>query len=105
MLEQHQVRADLARRYGRPKSVDTAGALRLLGKRAEVHPRCAFAAVYSSQEAAEAFRDANLEYWGHPSLGLTVVDGGVLGAIDLRPSLRGFGVEPTDPALPDGWRA
>jgi hypothetical protein len=99
-----RVRAELWHQYGRPKAADTAMALRLLGKRDEVHPRDAFACVYSSREAAEAFREANREHWGHPSLGIVVVDGGVLGVSDLRPALRGFGAEPTNPALPDDWR-
>jgi len=101
---QRRIRAELVGRYGWPRPTDKAATLRLLGRRHDVHPRDVSACVYASRDAAEAFAAANREHWSHPSLGIAVVDGGVVGVIDLRPSLRGFGCMPTDPSLPDDWR-
>lgn len=100
---QHRVRAELVGRYGEPARVDNAAALRLLGRRDEVHPRDVSACVYQSREAAQAWADANREHWRHPSLGIVAVDGGVLGVTDLRSALREFGTKPTDPTWSDDW--
>jgi hypothetical protein len=95
-------RQQLWARYGQPESVDTAAALRLIGKREEVHPRDAHAFRYQSVEAAEAYASANLEHWGHPTLGAHVgEDGSVVGVLDFRPQLASLDREPTDPSLPD----
>lgn len=95
-------KADLWERYGQPKLVDKALALRTAGLRADVHPRDVSAAVHSSMEAAEAAVAANRQHYDHPNLALMPVDGGVLTIVDLRPSLRERGFDPTDPSLPDG---
>jgi hypothetical protein len=99
------VRAKLVREHGQPKGVDAGLALRLLGRRHEVHPRDVVAFVYPSVEAERAYAEANEENWGHGRLGPMPVDGGILGVTDLRPvQKRDWGIEPTDPALPDNWR-
>lgn len=94
-------KAELWRQYGRARIVDNAVALRIIGMRADVHPDDVFAACHSSVEAARASAAANREHYGHPTLAITPVDGGVLTVVDLRPSLRERGCGPTDPALPD----
>lgn len=97
--------AALTAAHGKPAPVDTPAALRLLGKRGEVHPRDAYAYAYRDQAAADAFQQATLDHHGVPSLG-TATDraGRLVGVYDLRPALAGnFGVPPTDPRLPDEW--
>lgn len=95
-------KADLWERHGRPRAVDPGLALRTAGLRADVHPRDVFASCYRDAVAAEAFAAANREHYGHPTLAVMTVEGGILGIVDLRPSLREVGVDLTDPALPDG---
>lgn len=104
MSSHSEIRAPLVREYGNPKIVDTAWALRMLGKRDEIHPRNAFAAVYPSEEAAQAYADANSEHWGYVSVGRIPVDGGILGVTDLRRAWRDLDHPITDPALPDDWK-
>lgn len=100
-----QAGAVLRIQYGSPRHyADTAAALRLVGKRNEIHPRDAHAFVYPSQEAADAFATANVE--GHDiDTWHTALDSGeVLGVLDLRRSLKRLGNTITDPSLPDNWR-
>lgn len=94
----------LRARYGQPVAVEPGPALRLFGRRNEIHPRDVVACLHSSTEAAEAFTAANREHWHHDTLGPVVVDGGVLAVVDLRGALRAHGCEPTDPRLPDDHR-
>jgi hypothetical protein len=96
-------RAVLTAAHGLPRRADPGGALRVLGKRDLVHPRDVIAFVYRDQAAAEAWAASNVAHYGHPSLGLTPVDGGVLGVLDLRGVLECHGVAVTDPAEPDDW--
>lgn len=93
----------LIERYGRPQPVDAGLALRLVGKRAEIHPRDVYASVCALAEAADMFAEANRRYYGH-EVYRAPVDGGVLQVVDLRGALVREGCEPTDPSLPDEWR-
>jgi hypothetical protein len=97
-------RAELTAAHGTPRPFDTAYALRLLGQRAQVHPRDAYAFAYRDQAAADAWQAATRTHHGIPSLGTAPSDAGVIGVYDLRPALAGeFGAPVTDPGLPDGW--
>lgn len=78
--------------------VDTAMALRLLGKREEIHPHDAVAFIYPSRAVAADFAMSNLEIHGHDTYSVAV-EGGVIGVVDLRHCFS----EVTDPARPDGW--
>ena len=99
-----QDRHRLIERYGRPKPVDAGEALRLIGKRDEVHPRDVIACVYQGDEAVDAFLDVNHRHEGMVSIGRVTVEDGVLAVTDLRPQLRRMGSMVTDPALPDDYR-
>lgn len=90
--------------YGESRPADTAAVLRLLGLRAQVHPRDAFAFTYRSAVAAAAWQASTAAYHGLPSLGVAVTEGAVYGVYDLRPALAGYNVAPTCPHLPDDWR-
>lgn len=104
MTSHAQIRAPLVREYGQPQKIDTGWALRKIGKRDQIHPRNAFACIYASEEAAQAYADANLVHWGYVSLGRIPVDGGILGVTDLRQGFRDHDAPITDPALPDNWK-
>jgi hypothetical protein len=95
-LARHQA---LVARHGKPETTDRAAALRLLGKRSEIHPYDVVAYIYASRESAEGFAASNLEHHGYPSLGITETAQGWLGIIDLRPG----SVRVTDPAESDDW--
>lgn len=97
-------RAALVAAYGCPVRVPGGHALRILDARSRVHPRDVVAFLYRDRAAAEAWAAANAEHYGHPSLGITPAEGGVLGVVDLRPDLARHGVPATDPAAPDDWR-
>jgi hypothetical protein len=103
-------REALFARFGTPSTYpDTAGALRLIGKRDEVHPDEAVAFTYPSRECAEAFAASNLKRDGVPSLGLTERAGAWLGVLDLRPCYAtSQSYLATDPSVPDdggsAWR-
>jgi hypothetical protein len=92
------------------KKVDGGLALRVIGRRDEVHPCDVLAFSYPSQALADLFAFLNVECGGHTLLGRAMLDNGLLSVIDLRPDLRRFtddadlDWEPTDPALPDDWR-
>jgi hypothetical protein len=102
-------RALLVARHGLPAQVPAAAALRLLGRRAEVHPNDAVAFAYRDQAAADAYAESNAQHQGIPSLGSRPVDGAIVGVLDLRPALArharqaGRSWEFTDPGLPDDW--
>lgn len=105
-LSHAERRARLTEQHGQPRRHDHAGALRLLGQRGQVHPRDVVAHLYRDQDAAQAWLGSNAAHYGHPPLGAVTVEGlGVVGVIDLRPSLAAHGVAATDPALPDDWLA
>jgi len=90
-------------RFGRPEIYrDTAAALRLIGKRDHVHPDDAFACIYQTREAAEAFGESNLRHGDVIPLGVVEHDGAWLGVSDLRPQLLARHI--TDPAAPDDAR-
>lgn len=75
----------LYRQWGKPEQVtDTGAALRLAGRRGDVHPADAIAFRYPSREAAQAYADSNAAHNHVPSLGI-VADGGTwVGVLDLR---------------------
>lgn len=73
--------------YGRPVSVDTKAALRLLGI-TDVDPRDVAAFRYRDREAADAYAAANLEHWGHSTIGsYDLGEHGVVGVLDLRAAI------------------
>lgn len=95
-------RFQLRQRYGAPVRVDTAGVLRAAhGLRRSIHPRDAAAFRYPSPAAAEAYSEANREFWGHTVLGPYETEVGPVVVVDLRPALVRAGAKATDPALPD----
>jgi hypothetical protein len=92
--------------FGRPETFsDRAEALRLIGKRTEVHPDDAWASTYPTRECAETFAEANRRHNNAPSLGIIACGDRWLGVTDLRPQL---GTKVTDPSVPDDggaeWR-
>jgi hypothetical protein len=86
-------RRELAERYG-SEHFDEATALRMVGH-AEIPVSVVYASVYRSREAAEAYAAANLEHYGHPSLGIIQLigeewagrNGHFVGVTDLRPAI------------------
>jgi hypothetical protein len=106
-IEDHAERRDtLIARYGEPAAYrDTAGALRLIGIRGEVHPDDAYASIYPNRECAEVFAASNLRHNHCPDLGLIERDYGWLGVTDLRPQAGLV----TPPSVPDdggqAWRS
>jgi hypothetical protein len=99
--QEHLARhATLVERYGKPEPVDAAEALRMTGKRSEVHPNDVAAFVHRSQESFEAFAASNRQHNGFETYGPLECGHGVLGIVDMRPALP----IPTDPALPDPSR-
>jgi hypothetical protein len=103
-LDHGQRRADLTARHGPASPVPAAAALRLLGVRAQVHPRDAKAFAYRDRAAAEAWAASTAAHCGVTSLGLVPAEGlGWVGAYDLRPALLAHWTAATDPQLPDDW--
>lgn len=88
---------------GQPRHVSAAPALRLIGRRDEVHPVDVHACAYRTEALARAWHQLNLDHYGHPSLGVATVDGAVIGVLDLRPVLAGFRVAPVPPDYPDNY--
>jgi hypothetical protein len=93
--------SELIDRYGYPDRINTAGMLRVLGLRGEIHPRDAFACRYPSMEAASAFARSNRERNGLAVHGPFETEVGPIALVDLRPALLRIGGKLTDPALPD----
>jgi len=92
--------------HGKPCILDraaTAAALRLAGKRDEVHPNDAVACAYRDRTAAEAWRASGAEN-GQPTLGITELDGQVVALIDLRPQWAADCRVPVPPSLADDWK-
>ena len=81
-------RDELRSRYGQPTKAEAASALSALGLLGEVDPDGVIAFTYPSQEAADAYAAANLEHWGHPTLGTYETTAGVIGVLDLRPAIH-----------------
>lgn len=100
-------REALRAKYGQPEHFDRFAALRLIGRRDEVHPDDALAFLYASREAAEAFAATNERYSSIRPLGIMEHDGAWLGVLDLRGTLGRSPI--TDPAVADDgghtWRA
>jgi hypothetical protein len=89
--------------HGGGRRVDTGAALRLIGKRDEVHPRDAIAFAYRDHAAARAYASANLELYGHPSLGTGIGGDEIIVVHDLRPSFTTHCLGVTAPGHPDDW--
>src|SRR5205807_9953271 len=104
-LSHGERRAMLAARHGLPAPADPGDALRLIGARAQVHPRDVVAFVYRDDAAADAYAASNADHYGLPLLGRAApaAGGGVVGVLDLRPELTRRGLPETPPDLPDGW--
>jgi hypothetical protein len=104
--DDNERRAALLARFGEPEQIrDRAAALRVIGRRSEVHPDDVQACTYPTRECAEVFAEANRRYNGLASLGICAHEDAWLGVTDLRPQMSSGG---TDPAAPDDggaeWR-
>lgn len=91
-------------------TVGAAAALRLAGKRAEIHPNDVVALIYPSREYFEASAARDRENHHNDVIGPLVTEMGLLGIVDMRRQLRESGWQVTDPSLPDvlereTWRA
>jgi hypothetical protein len=86
-----------------PQRIPSAHALRIVGRRSEIHPRDAVAFRYGSHEMADLSEYLNREFYGNEIAGRVMLDNGILLVIDLRPVVRRLGCSPADPALPDSW--
>lgn len=78
---------------------DTAEALRLAGKRGEIHPADAVAFIYPDVATFERYAASNRVNEGVDAIGPLEDGGRVVGIVDLRRALFG---RVTDPSLPDG---
>ena len=102
--ERDERRAALIAVHGQPAPVAAGLALRVLGRRGDVHPRDVAAFAYRDQAAAGAWMAATLAHQAIPHLGTAQLDDGrVVGVYDLRPVLDLGGVPLTSPHLPDDW--
>jgi hypothetical protein len=77
--------------YGRPEIVDPQHALWTLGLLRQVHKSDVVACLYINDTAADAYARANLEYYGHPTIGRFSDRRGVIGVLDLRPCIKDMG--------------
>lgn len=96
-----EVQAFRTRAEGKSSKLPSDVALRLIGKRDEVHPRDVIAFVWRDPELAEEACRGNREWFEHDVWGPIMIDGGMLEVIDFRPDLRRQGLPVTDPSLPD----
>lgn len=85
------------------RMTDRGMALRLIGRRHEIHPRDVVAFRHRSEGVADLSEFLNREWYGHEIAGRVMLDNGILIVLDLRPLLRRMGSPVTDPARPDGW--
>jgi len=100
--EQHTMsRDELWAKYGVPTKVEASSALDELGLLGEVDPDHVVAFTYASREAADAYAAANLEHWGHPTLGTYETAHGVVGVVDLRPAIAELDRKQADPEAGD----
>lgn len=92
--EQLRRRDELFRVHGRPERIDAADALaRACAGQVPVDPAVTagdiYASIYRDDAAANAWLDANLIHYGHPTLAkVPLPDGRVIGILDLRPALE-----------------
>jgi hypothetical protein len=82
---------------------DTAAALRLAGRRDEIHPADAMAFTYPDREYFEASAKRDRENNGNEVIGPFETDEGLIGIVSMQPQMRARGWEVTDPALPDDY--
>jgi hypothetical protein len=89
-------------------TVQTGAALRVAGKRAEIHPHDAVAFIYPDRAYFEASAQRDREIHHNDVIGPLVTDAGLIGIVDMRRQLREMGASATDPAFPDdapdSWR-
>lgn len=103
-------RPELAHWRSQIGPADAGLALRMVGRRDEVHPRDAYAMRYPNDESADLGAYLNTAWYGHEILGRAALDDGVVIVLDLRPAMRRLTPasdelrEPTDPTLPDDWK-
>jgi hypothetical protein len=96
-------RAKLIAEHGKPRHVDEAAALRLIGERDQVHPHDVAAFAYQDHRAEQAWAASNLKHHGHPSLGSAIGGDAVIGVLDLRPECLRHGSVLISPHRPDHW--
>lgn len=82
---------------------DTAAALRLAGKRGEIHPVDAIAFIYPDAAYFEASAKRDREIHGNEVSGPFETAEGLTGVVSMVPQLRANGWRVTDPSLPDDW--
>lgn len=87
----------------RAQRTDTAAALRLAGKRDEIHPLDAVAFLYPDRAYFEASAKRDREIHHNDVIGPFIAGDGLLGIVDIRRQVREHGWRVTDPALPDDW--
>ena len=82
---------------------DTAAALRLAGKRGEIHPDDAVAFIYPDRAYFDAAAQRDREIHHNEVIGPFDTPEGLMGIVDLRPQLALSGDRIADPALPDDY--
>jgi hypothetical protein len=87
--------------HGWPDRADSAEALRRLEARPHVHPDDVLATVHPSRASADWLARENVRRYGHPTLGVIDLGERFVLVTDLRPAVVRYGVQITDPALPD----
>jgi hypothetical protein len=85
------------------RMTDRGMALRLIGRRHEIHPRDVVAFRHRHVGVADLSEFLNREWYGHEIAGRVMLDNGILIVLDLRPSLRRQNIPVTDPVRPDDW--
>jgi hypothetical protein len=84
------------------RQLDSARVLRYLGLRDQIHPFDVVAFVYPDRACFDASAKRDRELYGNDVLGPWETEAGLVGIVDMRPQmLAGWGMAPTDPALPD----
>jgi hypothetical protein len=102
---EHTACADVTRRPVAPApSFDAASYLRIIGRRADLHPYDVYAWTFPDREAAERSQAVDRDHFGYDPLPVITVEAhGIVAGIDLRPVLVASGCPPTDPTLPDNY--
>jgi hypothetical protein len=83
--------------------VDTAAALRLAGRRGDIHPHDAIAFIYPDRAYFEESAGRDREIHGNEVIGPMMTECGLIAVVSIVPQMRREGYPATDPALPDNW--